>query len=129
MNSRCANALVAGGDEGADEARLNHHQVKEEDGEDLRERETGDEEELEEEERRRDCPVDVAGVPNRTGWAGDALADPVSAASARTNELDWDSGRTESLAMAKLRRGGRKAGQRGKGGGGGDLRHTMRWTQ
>jgi hypothetical protein len=54
--------LVARGDEGADEAGDDHDEVHEDDGDDVRERKARVEEQLEEEERSRDRPVDVANV-------------------------------------------------------------------
>jgi hypothetical protein len=54
--------LVARRGERADQASNDHDQVHEDDHEDLRERQAGVEEQLEEEERGRNRPVDVAGV-------------------------------------------------------------------
>jgi hypothetical protein len=54
--------LVAGRDKCADETGDDHDEVEEDDGDDVREREAGVEEELEQEEWRRDRPVDVAHV-------------------------------------------------------------------
>jgi hypothetical protein len=54
--------LVAGGGEGTEETGHDHDDIHEDDGEDVREREAGVEEELKEQEWRGDCPVDIAGI-------------------------------------------------------------------
>lgn len=62
---------------------------KETHDEELRERETGGEEQLEEQHRGRDCPVDVARVPNLTVRNG------VTAVRRASNPLDLDRSGTE----------------------------------